>query len=557
VNSRASYFLLALLGALALAAPAAAHDGGGEGALVVHSERIGGGERVQVSQHTDELQGAPSLKRAASLGRSGASALPASWCGAERTSDDRAHSLTTLPQVKVIYAHALGQPDRFATFGNHAQTDVGGARANVLAAAGGARTIRFDLGTSCGARYVDVQSVALPHPLSWYGPDAETASIRLENDVKPIVAAGSSGVRDYMVYADGVQPTGGVTGIAELVTDDRPGPTNASNLGGLWAFIFGNGTEPWRGETFLHETTHLLGGVQPTAPHATQAGHCFDQEDVMCYDDGSLSPWPDVTPCPGLSRYDCNADDYFAPHPAAGSYLATHWNVFNSVLTCPAAECDRPQPNTPPRASFTITSGGVPVTRVRVGQAVTFDGRASSDAEGPVLFAWDLNGDGATDANEPVLWRRFSRAGRWTVRLRVSDKAGAVAIATRTLTVLAAPKASPRAPVGARLKAALANTVRFLRKRHLHGLARRRHVGVAFRAPERGRLALRVSAARRRVAAGARTWRVPGEGRLSTRVTRAARPLLRRRVLHLRLTLSFRDARGRTTRRSASVALRR
>ena len=91
----------------------------------------------------------------------------------------------------------------------------------------------------------------------------------------------------------------------------------------------------------LHEITHNLGAVQPSAPHSTPNGHCWDGNDVMCYADGSTGSQPYTTSvCPSIPGtitdvYDCGHDDYYDPAAAPGSYLDTHWNVYRSVFMSP------------------------------------------------------------------------------------------------------------------------------------------------------------------------------------------------------------------------------
>ena len=91
--------------------------------------------------------------------------------------------------------------------------------------------------------------------------------------------------------------------------------------------------------TLLHEITHTLGGVQRDSPHGTTNGHCSDRLDVMCYDDGGMKAGQTLTQSCGSVQFDCNGDDYFNAAPAAGSYLAANWNVYDSNFLCSPSTC--------------------------------------------------------------------------------------------------------------------------------------------------------------------------------------------------------------------------
>jgi hypothetical protein len=107
----------------------------------------------------------------------------------------------------------------------------------------------------------------------------------------------------------------------------------------------------WWPEGFLHEMTHNLGAVQWGAPHSTEPpgqslpnyGHCWQGADVMCYVEDAGAAHPMQQDCAGLpgaipQSYDCGRDDYFNPAPAPGSYLATHWNTYDSAFLAPCGE---------------------------------------------------------------------------------------------------------------------------------------------------------------------------------------------------------------------------
>jgi hypothetical protein len=143
--------------------------------------------------------------------------------------------------------------------------------------------------------------------------------------------------RLYITYIDQIQDVYPYGGQGELSIDDQPNPALNAN----------NDTRPrYSMSAYLdllviaHEIGHNIGAVQYSAPHSTQAGHCYDEADLMCYDDGG----PHFTAggtltftCPGTDlAIDCHDEDYYYPGtPPASSYLATHWNTANSGFLSP------------------------------------------------------------------------------------------------------------------------------------------------------------------------------------------------------------------------------
>jgi PKD repeat protein len=86
-----------------------------------------------------------------------------------------------------------------------------------------------------------------------------------------------------------------------------------------------------------------------------------------------------------------------------------------------------PPANRPPVAVATAnpTSGSVPLT-------VRFDGSQSSDPDGdPLSYSWDLNGDGVYgDSSAVAPTYIYTKPGRVTIRLRVTDNHGASSTAS-------------------------------------------------------------------------------------------------------------------------------
>jgi hypothetical protein len=94
---------------------------------------------------------------------------------------------------------------------------------------------------------------------------------------------------------------------------------------------------------FQHETGHNMGAVQNSAPHTSGAFHCYETNDIMCYNDGGsyftgggtlVSVCPDLSSI-GLYVFDCGGDDYYNAAPPPHSYLADHWNVAESKWLTP------------------------------------------------------------------------------------------------------------------------------------------------------------------------------------------------------------------------------
>jgi len=283
----------------------------------------------------------------------GADGLPTSWCGEDRTTDNTANAATpaTKAQFKVVYAFAADRPNRFAGWRDAIQANVAIVQRFLSAQDGGTKAIRFDMGTSCGAQYADIQIVPLPGPRSQYADNFGAISSAVQRAL-----GATSTPRNAIVIADGLAGGTQEYGLGETImgaSGEKQGAANVHNRGGLTSILFsrdganapGAARWGWWPEGFLHELTHNLGAVQWGAPHSTQPrggsapnyGHCWQGADVMCYVEDAGAAHGMQIDCAGLpgaipQNYDCGRDDYFNPAPAAGSYLATHWNTYESAF---------------------------------------------------------------------------------------------------------------------------------------------------------------------------------------------------------------------------------
>jgi hypothetical protein len=390
-------------------------------------------------------------------GRISKAALQSAHCGAETFSDRTAPSLGTLPTVKVIYARPSDRP-HFSAYATFMQAEVKAAVDRVAGVSGGTKTIRFDLGTDCAnpLDFVDIQTVVLSGTAAFY-KGLSDINARRDQIVSEVAAAlgAQEGVKNIAIFADGVRDGSGaegVAGIAQTPVDDSPDPGNNANNGSRYAIVFGSAATPgtgpffgsdqqYPGEFLLHEVTHTLGAVQDSAPHSTGAGHCVDENDVMCYADGgpnnALTTLCGSPFSPTSEAFDCGLDDYLNPAPGGGSYLATHWNLQNSQFMCPFDRCQTR--GSPPTAALTGPAHG------HVGSPFTLNAAGSADDAGLADFAWNLDANGSFEVPTgaaPTLTTQLDNAGfgpnvavTHPLQVAVTDSDGAISKAQLDFTV--------------------------------------------------------------------------------------------------------------------------
>ena len=243
--------------------------------------------------------------------------------------------------VQAIYAHLQGTPDKLATYRplleQYAQ-DIEWVFHTSAAETGGERAVRFVTGEGCT---LDIESVSL----------TATASKNMAKMQTELKADGfNAHDRKYLVWMDG---SDAYCGIGAYYPDPRPGQNNFNNGNAdsqfarvdqpCWGLLgsYGESVE-------AHELTHTLGAVSALAPHSTPYGHCTDEWDAMCYVDGPGTVLHDVCPRSHSALLDCNHDDYFSTDPAAGSWLAEHWNAANNRFLISSGVTAPPPPPPPP-----------------------------------------------------------------------------------------------------------------------------------------------------------------------------------------------------------------
>jgi hypothetical protein len=276
------------------------------------------------------------------------------------------------PVVKVFYVYQQGRPNRIATLLPQIREAVAGADAVYAKSALRAkavRHVRWRMDRYC--RLV-VTTVAVK-PAEFM---AHPTILRRALEKRHL--AGSSD--KSLIYADG---SNSCFGVGELMQDSRASVTrNLNNRGRFAAFITTGCINTFSMASTAgalvsaHELGHTLGAVQDNAPYSNKAGHCVDEWDVMCYDDGSGKKLTYRCGKASLGTYnsldallDCGLNTYFNPRPAAGSYLAKYWNIARSAwlpTTAPARydRLDRPTVSLVGPLPGAFVGKAVPVTAV-------------------------------------------------------------------------------------------------------------------------------------------------------------------------------------------------
>jgi hypothetical protein len=317
---------------------------------------------------------------------------------------------TTGYRVEAIYATA-GGTDRYTQIAPLVQTSyapfVEWQYRTSAAETGGEVHVPFVTAADAGGCSVVVRHEVL----------SATADDSFSNTITELKARGYTRTdRRYMVWMD----SNVLCGIGQIYRDSQSGQANANN--GYYTAFARADAGCW-GYAESHEIMHNLGGVQADAPHGTPNFHCWDENDEMCYDDDGSGPVVMQSVCPSRDGrlFDCNHDDYFlAGVPAAGSYLSTHWNTYNSRFLVRGAL------GQPTNVAPVIDAG--PNRSVSLGQQASLDGTVSDDglpAGAAVTVAWaKASGPGTVTFAAPTAvdtTAGFSAAGTYTLSLTAND----------------------------------------------------------------------------------------------------------------------------------------
>jgi hypothetical protein len=293
-------------------------------------------------------------------------------------------------RVEVLYVREAGKADRYNQYVSSFRTWIAGVDSifqDSAAKTGGTRRVRWVTDSSCNVvvRNVQVQPGVLG---------------KFSDTISALRSAGSTRTdRKYLMFADDAT----YCGIAQVNGDTRPGPENSNNGGPpLFGRVY---NRCWNANVAAHELVHQLGAVARTAPNAgSRGGHCMDDYDLLCYNDGSGQPRIVCADRKNERLLDCNGDDYFNTNPRAGTWLARNWNIANSQFLVAGGGQQPPPPNPtpPPPPPTTVppppTTVPPPPTRALTVKGLAskcMDVRRSSRVDNTPVQLYTCNGTGA------------------------------------------------------------------------------------------------------------------------------------------------------------------
>jgi PKD repeat protein len=387
---------------LLCAAPAAAHDEMPEDAALAKlgkgAVRSGDGYLVKVKGAGALYTHGPDAK--AELGGPSAPASALSTrLPACSTPDHR---------IDVLYARAPGAADGYPASAPMIRSIVNdsNARLNDASAASGGPTA--DYRVLCdGANAVSVGQFVLSDP-------TPSTAVTYSDAVSAAEAAGySDPTTHYAIFYDG----SGGCGVGSFWTNSSPAANNPNNTQTGYAIVY---KTCWSSSTFMHEIGHNMGAVQDGSPHSSLAAHCWDENDVMCYDDGGggIPLGGLLTLCNAATAvFDCGFDDYFDAAPEAGEFLATHWNVGSAVNHWLSFAQQTPSARSSASCSRLACSFA----------------DLSTDGDGSIVSRfWSFGDGGISTAANPS--HDYATDGNYTLTLTVADDDGLAQSASRVVT---------------------------------------------------------------------------------------------------------------------------
>jgi hypothetical protein len=441
--------LSARLAALAAAALVLAPGGSaGDPAMVMHMDQPAPGVVLGTAPSTGQLREAvaadefPGTAVVSAVGAAASvlleAAVPAGEPGVSSLARHVAPSCSGTGRdgnrVQVIYAVEAGSTDRYAQLLTSLRSWVADVDDTFAASAertGGGRRVRW-VHQDC---VPVIKREVLPAG-ALNGFNATISALKARGYDSP--------TRKYLVFADASQ----LCGVANLYADsaktgnanDGAYPQYARVDSPCWAFERG-----WH-SVAAHEVMHMLGGIQDDAPHSTQAGHCHDETDVMCYDDGgTASGMLDV--CTGSEDlFDCRNDDYFHTNPAAGSYLARSWNPADSSFLDSVAG--------PAKAPVVSISGPA---SMRAGLSTTYTAKSTARA---MTYRWAAEPAACLPGGRSAATVRLTCPSWYTGKVQLTLAASAPGTATTRASKTVALLRSPKAAFDAKVKPAAATVKR-------------------------------------------------------------------------------------------------